>query len=101
METTSARPLAVITGGSRGLGFESAKVLAQRGLWGTSLGHFAGNYNWYFILSFMPLYLVDVREFSMEGMAWVLSSAYVVNAVCAMASMMSTPGITGFPGKWP
>lgn len=62
------------------------ELLAQRGLWGTSLGHFAGNYNWYFILSFMPLYLVDVREFSMEGMAWVLSSAYVVNAVCAMAS---------------
>lgn len=62
------------------------ELLAQRGLWGTSLGHFAGNYNWYFILSFMPLYLVDVRDFSMEGMAWVLSSAYVVNAVCAMAS---------------
>ena len=61
-------------------------LLAQRGLWGTSLGHFAGNYNWYFILSFMPLYLVDVRGFSLEGMAWVLSSAYVVNAVCAMSS---------------
>jgi len=62
------------------------ELLAQKGLWGTSLGHFAGNYNWYFILSFMPLYLVDVRGFSLEGMAWVLSSAYVVNAVCAMAS---------------
>jgi NAD(P)-dependent dehydrogenase (short-subunit alcohol dehydrogenase family) len=31
METTSPRPLAVITGGSRGLGFESAKALAQQG----------------------------------------------------------------------
>jgi len=61
-------------------------LLAQRGLWGTSLGHFAGNYNWYFILSFMPLYLVDVRGFSLEGMAWVLSGAYVVNAVCAISS---------------
>jgi len=61
-------------------------LLAQRGLWGTSLGHFAGNYNWYFILSFMPLYLVSERGFSLEGMAWVLSSAYVVNAVCAMTS---------------
>jgi 3-oxoacyl-[acyl-carrier protein] reductase len=28
---TSARPLAIITGGSRGLGFESAKALSQRG----------------------------------------------------------------------
>jgi NAD(P)-dependent dehydrogenase (short-subunit alcohol dehydrogenase family) len=31
METTSARPIAVITVGSRGLVFESAKALAQRG----------------------------------------------------------------------
>jgi len=31
METTSPRPLAVITGGSRGLGFETAKALAQQG----------------------------------------------------------------------
>jgi NAD(P)-dependent dehydrogenase (short-subunit alcohol dehydrogenase family) len=31
METTAPRPLAVITGGSRGLGFESAKALAQKG----------------------------------------------------------------------
>jgi NAD(P)-dependent dehydrogenase (short-subunit alcohol dehydrogenase family) len=31
METTSPRPFAVITGGSRGLGFECAKALAQQG----------------------------------------------------------------------
>jgi NAD(P)-dependent dehydrogenase (short-subunit alcohol dehydrogenase family) len=31
METTSPRPLAVVTGGSRGLGFECAKALAQQG----------------------------------------------------------------------
>jgi NAD(P)-dependent dehydrogenase (short-subunit alcohol dehydrogenase family) len=31
METTSPRPFAVITGGSRGLGFESAKALAHQG----------------------------------------------------------------------
>jgi NAD(P)-dependent dehydrogenase (short-subunit alcohol dehydrogenase family) len=31
METASPRPLAVITGGSRGLGFETAKALAQQG----------------------------------------------------------------------
>ena len=62
------------------------ELLAQRGLWGTSLGHFAGNYNWYFILSFMPLYLVNERGFSMEGMAGVLGGAYLVNAVCALGS---------------
>lgn len=77
-------PGATAIASGEGPGF--SELLAQRGLWGTSLGHFAGNYNWYFILSFMPLYLVDVRNFSMERMAWVLSGAYVVNAACALAS---------------
>lgn len=78
------RPPSAVAATGDGPGY--AELLRQRGLWGTSLGHFAGNYNWYFILSFMPLYLVDVRGFSMEEMAWVLSGAYVVNAVCALGS---------------
>ncbi len=63
-----------------------AQILRQRGLWGVSLGHFAGNYNWYFILSFLPLYLVEVRGFSMGTMAGVAGGAYLVNAVSAMLS---------------
>ena len=60
------------------------QILKQRGLWGASLGHFAGNFTWYFILSFMPLYLVDVRHLSTESMASVLGGAYFVNAICAV-----------------
>jgi MFS family permease len=60
------------------------QILRQRGLWGASLGHFAGNFTWYFILSFMPLYLVDVRHLSTESMAGVLGAAYFINAVCAV-----------------
>ncbi len=36
-------------------------ILRQRGLWGASLGHFAGNYNFYFILAWLPEYLVKAR----------------------------------------
>ena len=62
-----------------------AQILRQRGLWGASLGHFSSNYNYYFILSFLPLYLVEQRGFSMTEMGQVAGSAYLVNALAALA----------------
>jgi MFS family permease len=61
----------------------SRQILAQRGLWGASLGHFAGNYNFYFILTWLPEYLVKARGFSMDTMTANVTTAYVINAVCA------------------
>ncbi|MBS0396244.1 MAG: MFS transporter [Proteobacteria bacterium] len=61
-----------------------AAILRQRGLWGAAIGHFAGNYNWYFILGWLPTYLVRGRGFSMESMAQVVSFAYLVNAAAAL-----------------
>jgi MFS family permease len=61
------------------------QILRQRGLWGASLGHFSSNYNYYFILSFLPLYLVEQRGFSMTEMGQVAGSAYLVNALAALA----------------
>ena len=43
-------------------------ILRQRALWGTSLGLCCSNYLWYFILSWLPSYLVDERGFSMHKM---------------------------------
>jgi MFS family permease len=60
------------------------QILRQRGLWGASLGHFSSNYNWYFILSFLPLYLVEERGFSMSEMGQVAGSAYLINALAAL-----------------
>jgi len=59
-------------------------ILRQRGLWGAAIGHFAGNYNWYFILGWLPTYLVKGRGFSMESMSAVVSFAYLVNAAAAL-----------------
>ena len=53
-----------------------AQILAERSAWGTFLGHFCGNYFWYFLLTWLPLYLTRERHFSMEGMAKVGSIAY-------------------------
>jgi MFS family permease len=60
------------------------QVLRQRGLWGASLGHFTTNYTYYFILQWLPYYLVQSRGFSMAKMADVVSESYVINAIAAV-----------------
>ena len=69
--------------------FESprfAQVLRQRALWGTSLGHFSGNYTFYFMLSWLPYYLVRERGFSPSAMASVAGAAFLLNAVTALSA---------------
>lgn len=61
-------------------------ILRQRALWGTSLGHFASNYTFYFMLSWLPVYLVRERGFSNLEMAKLAGSAYLVNAVFAIVA---------------
>jgi MFS family permease len=61
-------------------------ILRQRGLWGASLGLFSSNYNFYFILAWLPDYLVQERGFSMSAMAAVAGSAYLINALSALAA---------------
>jgi len=60
------------------------QILGRRALWGAALGHFAGNWNWYFILGYLPMYLEMQRGFSKQHMATVVSSAYLVNALAAL-----------------
>jgi MFS family permease len=62
------------------------RILRERALWGASLGHFASNYGFYFILAWLPLYLVNVRGFSMQSMAAIAGSAYLVNAAAALVA---------------
>lgn len=61
------------------------QILRQRGLWGASLGHFAGNYNFYFILTWLPKYLQDFRHFSSDMMTATTTTTYAINAVCAIS----------------
>ena len=67
-----------------------SEVLRQRGLWGASFGHFASNYVYYFILLWLPFYLVKSRGFSIESMTLIASSAYLVNAGSALAAGWAT-----------
>ncbi len=60
------------------------QILRQRALWGAALGLFSANYSFYFILAWLPFYLVKARGFSIESMAWTASWAYLLTAIFAL-----------------
>lgn len=66
------------------------QILRQRGLWGAALGLFSANYGFYFVLFWLPTYLVTNRGISIEGMALMGFAAYALNAVCALAMGWAT-----------
>lgn len=60
-----------------------ASLLRERSLWGVSLGHFAGNYAYYFMLSWLPIYLVRHEGFSVPQMAMLGAAVYAMQAISA------------------
>ena len=62
------------------------EILSHRSAWATFVGHFCSNYFWYFLLTWLPFYLVRERHFSMNTMATVGSLAYFVVAASAAIS---------------
>jgi MFS family permease len=56
-------------------------LLRRRELWGASLGHFCGNYSFYFVISWLPLYLVKARGFSVVEMAKLGGLIFLVYAL--------------------
>jgi MFS family permease len=61
-------------------------ILGQREAWGASLGHFAVNYTFYFVITWLPLYLVKFRGFSLSQMAELGGVIYVIYAISAQAT---------------
>ena len=55
------------------------EILSHRSAWATFIGHFCSNYLWYFLLTWLPFYLVRERSFSMSTMAKVGALAYLVS----------------------
>jgi MFS family permease len=53
-------------------------ILARRDLWGVSLGHFSGCYALYFILAWLPTYLIKIHGFSVPQMAQIGGVVYLV-----------------------
>jgi len=58
-------------------------ILARRDLWGAGIGHFSSNYAFYFVISWLPLYLVKARGFTISQMAEIGGLIYLVYAASA------------------
>ena len=63
-----------------------AALLRERSLWGTALGHFCGNYAYYFMLTWLPVVLVRARGLQVSEMAVVGASVYALQALSAPAT---------------
>lgn len=64
-----------------GKGPSYLSLLRRRDAWGAYLGHFSANWATYFVLSWMPLYLVKARGYSVPAMAEIGGLIYVAYAV--------------------
>lgn len=60
------------------------RILQNREAWGASLGHFCTSYCIFFIISWLPLYLVKSRGLSMGEMARIGGLIYLVQAASAV-----------------
>jgi sugar phosphate permease len=56
-------------------------ILKKRAAWGASLGHFSANYSFYFVVTWLPLYLVKAQGMKMTEMATLGGVIYLVYAV--------------------
>jgi MFS family permease len=57
------------------------QVAGRREAWGAALGHMTSTWAFYFVLSWLPLYLVKQRGFSLPEMATVAAAVYAVQAI--------------------
>ncbi|HEY2472775.1 MAG TPA: MFS transporter [Terracidiphilus sp.] len=61
-------------------------ILRQRAFWGAASGHFCANYLVYFLMSWLPYYLVHERGLSMAAMSVAASALWVVDSLSSVAT---------------
>jgi MFS family permease len=61
-------------------------ILRQRSFWGACLGHFGTNYLIYFMVTWLPFYLVHERHLSMQNMVRTASVYYLLDALSAITT---------------
>jgi ACS family D-galactonate transporter-like MFS transporter len=62
------------------------EVLSKRDAWGTFFGLFGSNYIWYFLLTWLPSYLVEQRHFSENMMAQMGALPFLMIALSSLIS---------------
>jgi len=61
-----------------------ARIVSKWPLWAMSVGHATSNYVFYFLLAWLPLYLVQSRGFTITQMTLLASLGYTVQAIAAL-----------------
>jgi MFS family permease len=62
------------------------EMLSKRSAWGAFGAHFCGNYFWFFLLTWLPSYVIRERKFSADKMAVVVSIAFGLMALATIAA---------------
>jgi MFS family permease len=62
-----------------------AQVMRNRTVWLMGIGHFANTYGFYFLLAWLPLFLVTVRGLSILQMTAMTTVAYIIQGFGALA----------------
>ena len=62
-----------------------AEVMRQPIVWSMGIGHFMNTYGFYFLLAWLPLFLVKERGFSLLEMTGMMTVTYIVQGVGALA----------------
>ena len=69
-----------------------AAILGRREFWGAALGHFSINYAFYFVITWLPTFLVKAGGFSVSQMAGIGAAIYGVYAVSTAVAGAASDG---------
>ncbi|MFG0261597.1 MAG: MFS transporter [Novipirellula sp. JB048] len=61
-----------------------AQVALHRSVWGTSLGMFSLGYVWYFLLTWLPSYLMDVHDLNLKETAFSAALPFLAMAASSV-----------------
>jgi len=62
------------------------KMVRLRCAWGTTIGHFSGNYFYYFLLAWLPTYLVQEEKLSIRNMSRLTAAIFLLIACSTLVS---------------
>lgn len=61
------------------------RLFEKWALWAMGIGHACGNYGFYFLLAWLPLYLVQERGLSIRDMTLLATLGYATQAIAALS----------------
>jgi MFS family permease len=83
--TRTVRSLPTVGHRDSGANVPLGPLLSRWPLWSMSIVHALGNYCFYFLLAWLPLFLTKSRGFSIPEMTFLATLGYATQGVCAMS----------------